>query len=377
MRFITYLNNLIRLFQLPKAHRQVVFYSEGKNYWTHLESLVNELLNTTEINVCYISSGSDDPGLQVQHPRYKAFITDEGFFRNWLFANIETEVLVMTMPDLHQFQVKRSKYPVHYIYVQHSLVSLHMAYRKGAFDYFDTIFCAGPHHYEEVRAMETKYNLPGKNLVKYGYPRLDSIKAEYKNSLAELKRDKNTLHALLAPSWGSNGTIESGLGLKVVDNLIKRNIKITLRPHPQTVKFARKKVMEIIDKYKSNALFDYEFNMSTQTSLLKSDFMISDWSGAALDYALALNKPVVFLDVPKKINNPDYHSLGIEPIEERLRNTIGVIALDYNNFMELLDFERKINPGDYVYNELESARYGTNYIKNLLSKKEVDNLSHV
>ncbi|WP_019216299.1 CDP-glycerol glycerophosphotransferase family protein [Legionella tunisiensis] len=241
MKFIRYLNNLIRLFQLSKAHRQVVFYSEGRNYWTHLESLVNELLNTTEINICYISSGSDDPGLNLKHPRYNAFITDEGFFRNWLFANIETDVLIMTMPDLHQFQVKRSKYPVHYIYVQHSLVSLHMAYRKGAFDYFDTIFCAGPHHYDEIRAMETQYNLPGKNLVKYGYPRLDSIKAEYKNSLKELKRDKNTLHALLAPSWGSYGTIESGLGLKIVDSLIMKNIKVTLRPHPQTVKFARKK----------------------------------------------------------------------------------------------------------------------------------------
>ncbi|WP_019216300.1 CDP-glycerol glycerophosphotransferase family protein [Legionella tunisiensis] len=100
--------------------------------------------------------------------------------------------------------------------------------------------------------------------------------------------------------------------------------------------------MEIIDKYKSSALFDYESNMSTQTSLLESDFMISDWSGAALDYALALNKPIVFLDVPKKINNPDYNSLGIEPIEESLRNTIGIITLDYDNFIDSLDFEPKL-----------------------------------
>lgn len=230
MRFIKYLNNLIRLFQLSKAHRQIVFYSEGKNYWTHLEPLVNELLNTTEITICYISSESDDPGLHLKHSRYQVFITDEGFFRNWLFANLETDVVIMTMPDLQQFQVKRSKYPAHYIYIPHSLVSLHMAYRKGAFDYFDTIFCAGPHHYEEIRAIEAKYNLPSKNLVKYGYPRLDSIKAEYKNRLAELKRDNNIIHALLAPSWGHDGAIESGLGLKVVDSLIKRNIKVTLRP---------------------------------------------------------------------------------------------------------------------------------------------------
>lgn len=144
-----------------------------------------------------------------------------------------------------------------------------------------------------------------------------------------------------------------------------------LPPHPQTVKFARKKVMEIIDQYKSNALFDYEFNMSTQISLLQSDFMISDWSGAALDYALALNKPVAFLDVPKKINNPDdYNSLGIEPIEEALRNTIGVVVLEYDDVIDALDFEVQINLSDYVYNEFQSAQHGATYIKNVLNKNE-------
>mgnify|MGYP003326545469 CR=1 FL=1 len=47
--------------------------------------------------------------------------------------------------------------------------------------------------------------------------------------------------------------------------------------------------------------------MSTQESLHRSDLMISDWSGAALDYALGLNKPVLFIDVPRKVNNLDYY----------------------------------------------------------------------
>jgi hypothetical protein len=132
--------------QLPKEQRRLTFYSEGKNYWPHLEGLIREVLATSDIPVCYISSGKDDPGLFLEHANYLTFKIDEGFVRNWLFENIETDVMVMTMPDLHQYQVKKSKHKVHYVYVQHSLVSLHMAYRKGAFDHYDTIFCGTTSH---------------------------------------------------------------------------------------------------------------------------------------------------------------------------------------------------------------------------------------
>ena len=71
---------------------------------------------------------------------------------------------------------------VHYIYVQHSLVSLHSAYRHGAFDHYDTVCAAGSHHVEEIKAIEEKYNLPKKNIIKLGYSRFDNlIKTPNKN----------------------------------------------------------------------------------------------------------------------------------------------------------------------------------------------------
>ena len=108
-------------------------------------------MKISDIPICYISSQKDDPGLSLSHKNYKTFEIDEGFVRNWLFENIDTDIMVMTMPDIESFQVKRSKYSVHYVYIQHSLVSLHAVYRKGAFDYYDTIFCSGPHHVKEIR----------------------------------------------------------------------------------------------------------------------------------------------------------------------------------------------------------------------------------
>ena len=160
MTFIRHMMDLTSVMRLPRSQRKIVFYSEGKSYWVHLEGILKEFLSQTNIPVCYITSSKDDPGLHYYHPNLKSFKIDEGGCRNWLFKNIDTDLMVMTMPDIETYQVKRSKYPVHYVYVQHSLVSLHMVYRKGAFDHFDSIFCAGPHHLKEIRATEEKYQLP-------------------------------------------------------------------------------------------------------------------------------------------------------------------------------------------------------------------------
>jgi YidC/Oxa1 family membrane protein insertase len=42
-----------------------------------------------------------------------------------------------------------------------------------------------------------------------------------------------------------------------------------------------------------------------------------------LDYAFGLGKPVLFIDVPRKINNQEYESINIDPFEVWIRNKIG------------------------------------------------------
>ena len=358
--FIRHLQEAMRFMQLPKEQRRLVFYSEGGDYWVHLEGLIQEILAASNIPICYISSGYNDPGLLLKHDNYQSFKIDEGFVRNWLFENIDTDIMIMTMPDLHQYQVKRSKYKVHYIYIQHSLVSLHMIYRKGAFDHYDTIFCAGPHHVKEIRAMEGKYNLPAKNLVEHGYGRLDSIIEESEKCPKKVKVDGEPLHILIAPTWGSEGTIESGIGEIIVDKLMAEGYKVTLRPHPQTVKFAKAKIDNILKKYSRNKMFSYEANIAGQESLHISNVMISDWSGAALDYAFGLSKPVWFVDVPRKVNNLDYEELGIEPFEVMIREKIGVV-LDMENID--FNFEKKmIDKSLLPFNINLSNQTGSEYI---------------
>lgn len=326
LTFINQVRDLIAFNNLSPEKRQLVFYSEGRSYWSYLGSLIDAVLDQSDLHVSYVTSSNDDPGLEFNHPRFRVFQIGEKSIRDWFFANVDASVFVMTMPDLQQYQVKRSKYDVHYVYVQHSLVSFHMVYRPGAFDYFDTIFCAGPHHLKEMRLIEKRDGLQAKNLFEHGYARVDAIidQAQNSNNSVDTKSSEPR-HYLFAPSWGEKGTIESGLGRKIVSNLLSKGHQVTLRPHPQTIKFHKPQVDEIVHEHQNNPLFTYEHSIDGQSSLHASDVMICDWSGAALDYSFGLGKPVIFIDVPKKVNDPSYIEIPLEPIEVSIREKIGII----------------------------------------------------
>ena len=343
MKIIRHIKHIATLMSLPKNQRRIIFYSEGKSYWVHLEGILKEFLNHSNIPVCYVTSGADDPGLAFQHKNLTNFKIDEGWIRNWFFANVDTDVFVMTMPDLGKYQVKRSKFPVHYVYVQHSLVSQQMAYRKGAFDHFDTIFCAGPHHKKEIRAMEEIYHLSPKNILDHGYGRLDAILAKRKHIEVV---EHNIPRILVAPSWGENGLIETR-GEEVVSQLLADNYRVTLRPHPQTTKFSKAKLDAINKKHHHNPNFVLELDVASQDSLHNSDLMISDWSGAALDYAFGLEKPVLFVDVPMKINNPQYMDIPLIPFEISIREKIGAIV-PIKDIPQLDEYIKKIMRTNWV-----------------------------
>ena len=325
MRLLRQLGDVIRFAALPPEKRKITFYSEGKNYWVHLKGIVETLLESSDVPINYLSSDPADPGLQLNHPNYQTFEIGDRGIRNWIFENLQTEVMVMTMPDLAQYQIKRSRYEVHYVYVQHSLVSLHMIYRPGAFDHFDTVFCSGPHHVQEVRAIEASSGLPAKNVVEHGYGRLDAIR-EAASERVNPAAAEGALRIVIAPSWGPQGVIESGVGAELVAQLIEQGHHVTLRPHPQTAKLEPDCIERILRAHEACERFEYEGNVATQDSLHSSHVMVSDWSGAALDYAFGLDKPVVFIDVPRKINNPDYEQVGITPLEVSIRQEIGIVV---------------------------------------------------
>lgn len=239
-------------------------------------------------------------------------------------------MLVTQLLDLDNKDLKRSVHPVHYVYMFHSLISTHMADHENSFDHYDTILCAGPHQGVEVRKREAMKGLAPKRLVPHGYFRLEQLMAERRDApeLGHTGDDPAEIHVLLAPSWGEH-TILNLVGLKLAGILLDAGFTLTLRPHFQT----RWKTPEILDtitdRYGSNPRFRLVEQMGESDSLYDSHVMITDWSGAGMDYGLGLEKPVLYIDVPPKSRNESWRELEIEPFEMAIRDKIGaVVATD-------------------------------------------------
>ena len=65
--------------------------------------------------------------------------------------------------------------------------------------------------------------------------------------------------------------------------------------------------------------------MGESDSLFDSHVMITDWSGAGMDYGMGLEKPVLYIDVPPKSRNETWRELGMEPFESFVREKIGAV----------------------------------------------------
>ena len=78
--------------------------------------------------------------------------------------------------------------------------------------------------------------------------------------------------------------------------------------------------------------------------------------------------------MPKKINNPDYKELEIEPFESFMRSKVGkIITLnDLDNFNKIIETNnKKINISEFVYSYGQSSTIAVDAIKNILKDKSL------
>ena len=92
-----------------------------------------------------------------------------------------------------------------------------------------------------------------------------------------------------------------------------------------TIKKSSNLIQKIRKKYSDNEKFIFEDNIRTFDSFYSSECVISDWSGVAIEYAFTTKRPVLFIDVPKKMRNPEYGKISFVPLEDRIREQIGEI----------------------------------------------------
>jgi len=313
--------------KLPADWRNIVIYSESGQDWHYFEPLITVLNDDLKHKVTYITSDPRDTGLSRQHELFRSIYIPEGFFLTLHFNFQKADVVVMTMMDLGNFQLKKSINPVHYIYLFHSLGSTHMVDHANSYDAYDSLFCAGGHHLAELRKREQMQGLKPRNLFEYGHPRLENllvVAMSYQLSATQAEASSTTT-VLIAPTWGEQ-SIFNTCGDELTGLLLEAGYRVIVRPHYQTLKTMPEVIENLRAKYGDHENFEYQDRMGESDSLFRSDILICDWSAMAIEYALGLEKPVLFVDLPRRVRNPDWQALEIEPLETAFRTLAGDIV---------------------------------------------------
>ncbi len=362
------------------VNKHVVFYSESSGFYKYFQGIIEYLLENTNIVIHYITSDPEDKifELATSNDRIRPYYIGEKRLIT-LMMKMDADVVVMTMPDLENYHIKRSyiRKDIEYIYIPHGMDSLNLTMRTGSMDHYDSVFCVGKHQKEEIEKTEAVYQLPKKKLVEWGYSLLDEMRADY----AKMSHQNSEVKKILiAPSWQPDNIVDSCLE-QILDNLKGKGYQITVRPHPQHVRHRGEFMEQLKVKYEQDRDVEIQTDFSSNSTVFEADLMITDWSGIAYEYAYTTQKPVLFINTPMKVMNPEYQKIDTVPLNILLREEIGCsLNLDElgqisDKVQELLDhrddYYEKIGNfvQEYVYNHGTSAEVGAKYIIKEVQKR--------
>lgn len=314
---------MVQFFETPLEERPVVAYAEDDYSWNQLGGYVEALTVEQGLPVTYITSDPDDPIVADPPAKVTPIVLTTQL--PVAFPKIDSPVTLTTMPDLGQLGIKRPE-DTKLFYSFHSLNSIHMSYRDGAFDAYDAFFCTGPYQVAELQRRFELIGKEGTELHEVGYYKLDRLSAM---AQAQSMREQVRPLVVIAPSWGANNILE-GYGTQTISAIADMDVDVMIRPHPAMFESIYPEGAAIIDTLESEFAglpnVRFERSITSEESLVEGDILISDWSGVSFEYAFSTERPVVFIDTPRKVKNENWQDLGISPYEDRMRSEIGEIV---------------------------------------------------
>ncbi len=362
---------------------KIVFYSEKNGFYKYYKNIIEEIIRRTNIVIHYITSDPLDEVFAMESEQFKPYYIGENRLIV-LMMKLEADICVMTTPDLENFQLKRSyiKKDIEYIYVPHDVNSSNLTFHKDALDHFDTIFTSGIRNKEELQEREEKYALPRKKFVEWGSSVIDNMTESYVEMLREPDADgirQSVDHAsagkktiLIAPSWQKDNILDSCIE-PMLDALKDSDYRIIVRPHPQYVRHFEPRIDALRQKYEPYGI-EIQKDFSSNKTVYMADLLVTDWSSIAFEYAFSTLKPVLFIDTPMKVVNPDFQELATVPIDIELRNKVGVslkpeqigeIGAAADKLLREQQFSKEAMTklrDYYIYNIGNSGKVGAKYI---------------
>lgn len=351
--------------------KQLVFYSEGKGFYKYFQNVIELILKKTDIIIHYITSDPQDDVFALQKENFQVYYIGENKLIV-LMMKMDADMVVMTMPDLQKYHIKRSmvRDDIEYVYMDHGIGSINLMLRKHALDYFDTIFASNDIVYAEIRGQEKAYGLKEKRILKYGFGLIDNMIAAYEAQTAHINDPKVIL---IAPSWQEDNLLDLCID-EILRQILGHGYHVILRPHPQYVRHFKEKLNALKERYSTYEDFELQMDFSSNDTVFNADILMTDWSGIAYEYSFTTLKPSLFINTPMKVMNPDYEEIGVVPFDIEIRNKMGLsVELNelekLNTVIETLlseniyskDEMRKMRE-KYLYNVSQSAKVGADYM---------------
>lgn len=357
--------------------KQIVFYAERKGFYKYFKDTIEYILRKTDIEIHYISSDINDDIFEHTSDTFHTYYIGD-YKIMVLMMKLEAELMVMTTPDFQKYHIKRSYVDknIEYIYMPHDVNSSNLTFHKDALDHFDTIFTSGPKNKEELLEREEKFKVPKKNLVEWGSSVIDDMKARYE-SMDIGENEKKII--LIAPSWQKDNLLDICIE-DIMDELDTDKYQVIIRPHPQYVRMFEDRIDALADKYSSKGVV-IEKDFSSNRTVYTADMLITDWSSIAYEYAFSTLRPVLFINTPMKVVNPDYKELASVPIDIEARDAVGIsVETDdiksVGEAVESLFAEKRFTKeamaalrDQYIYNVGSSGAIGGKYMINRLLKR--------
>ncbi len=370
-------NDYKKFFNVVNKH--LVFYSESNGFYKYYKDMIEYILKNTNITIHYITSDYNDKifELEKENSHIKAYYIEDRKLIT-LMMKMDSDVVAMTMPDLESFHIKRSylRKDIEYIYIPHGVDSQNLTLRANALDHYDTVFVTGKHQKEEMEEQNKVYNLKNRKIFEFGYPLLDNMIRDYNSS----KHDNKRKTVLIAPSWQKDNIIDLCLD-EILEKLRGKDYKVIVRPHPQHVRHMKEKFDSMKELYKDDDTIEIQTDFSKNDTVFNADILLTDWSSIAYEYAFTTKKPVLFINTPMKVMNPDYKKIDVVPFNVWCRSEIGKeLELDeLNTIDKVVDdmlkssskYEKRISEltNEYVYNLGCSSVEGAKYIIKVIQDK--------
>jgi len=295
---------------------EIIFFSEGNQHTRFFDQLLT-LSASKNFEITLITLDEKDNLIKNQSIS-NVIIPKNNVEKIKILNNLSGDYFITTTPGIgHSYFPKSKIWPKDkrpkYVYLFHSLVSPNEMYAKNSFKNFDIIFSPS----EEIKK-QLEYLVPKDlKIIVSGYLLFDkkSVHPIINNSQKKV---------LIAPTWGDSGLISDLESLKEIEEyLTNKNFEVIIRPHPMT--FQNNNIMKNLNTFNLDHTHAVEnFN--------EYEFLITDYSGIALEYYFFTKKPTLFIDSSKKIKREiQKKERSLLLIENIMRDIIGnTISLKKN-----------------------------------------------